>query len=198
METTTKTLARINKVDILLVENGERLIPVKPICEALGINSNGQIERIKSDPILGSVNKMCLSTGADKKQYQMFAIPFRYVFGWLFTIDSEKVNIDARETVLRYQKECYDVLFNHFTAHAEFYEYKQSLVYEKNTQLRIIKAEFNTAKTRLEEAKKEFDEVMDMRFEDWQAQKQQLKIVFENGSEVNLTNAEDIKALDEY
>lgn len=183
MEATTKTLARVNKVDILLVENGHKLVPIKPICDALGIDDKAQRDKIKNDEILGSVGVLSTSTGSDKKSYEMFCIPYRFVFGWLFSINPKNVSPEARETVLKYKLECYNVLYNHFTAHAEFYEYKQSLVYEKNTQLRIIKAEFNTAKTRLEEAKKEFDEVMDMKFEDWQAQKQQLKIEFKEVAE---------------
>lgn len=195
MENTTTTLAKVNKVNILLIENGDKYVPVKPICEALGINSNGQIERIKSDPILGSVNKMCLSTGADKKQYQMFAIPYRYVFGWLFTIDAEKVKPEAKETVIRYKKECYDTLYNHFTAHSDFHEYKQALIHQKDQELKRIRTEFNTAKARLDDAKKDFDEAMGLTFAEWQAQKQQLKIDFANGTEVNLIKDENTKSL---
>lgn len=191
MDSTTKTLAKVNKVNIILIENGEKYVPVKPICEALGINSNGQIERIKTDPILGSVNKMCLSTGADKKQYQMFSIPFRYVFGWLFTISADKVSPEARETVIKYQKECYDVLYSHFTAHADFYEHKQSVLREKDSELERIRSEFNTAKDRLDVAKKEFKDTMNMTFEEWQAQRQQLKIDFNSNTNTKeVDNAE--------
>jgi len=190
MEATTKTLARVNQVNILLIENGDKYIPVKPICEALGINSNGQIERIKTDPILGSTDKMCLSVGADKKQREMFSIPYRYVFGWLFTIDSTKVKPEARETVLKYQKECYDALYNHFTSHAEFFEYRQACIYEKKQQLHIIRTEFNTAKNRLDEIKKEFDEAIDMTYESWQLSKQQLQIKFNEEEEPRHANQE--------
>ena len=162
---------------------------------ALGINSNGQIERIKSDPILGSVNKMCLSTGADKKQYQMFSIPYRYVFGWLFTIDAGKVSPEAKDAVIKYQKECYDVLYNHFTAHAEFYEYRQAVIHQKNEELKRIRTEFNTAKARLDDAKKDFDEAMDLTFDDWQAEKRQLRIEFANGTTVNLVKDSETKSL---
>lgn len=195
MENTTTTLAKVNKVNILLIENGDKYVPVKPICEALGINSNGQIERIKSDPILGSTNKMCLSVGADKKNREMFSIPYRYVFGWLFTIDAEKVKPEAKETVIRYKKECYDTLYNHFTAHSDFHEYKQALIHQKDQELKRIRTEFNTAKARLDDAKKDFDEAMGLTFAEWQAQKQQLKIDFANGTEVNLIKDENTKSL---
>jgi len=178
METTTTTLAKVNKVNILLIENGQKLVPIKPICEALGVDDKAQRDKIKNDEILGSVGVLSTSTGADKKQYEMFCIPYRFVFGWLFSINPKNVAPEARESVLKYKLECYNVLYNHFTAHAEFYEYKQAIVHQKNEELKRIRAEFNTAKARLDDAKKEFDEAMDLTFQDWQAEKRQLKIDF--------------------
>ena len=140
---------KVNRL-IFCIENGEQVrSPYKPNLRGFGNYSNGQIERIKSDPILGSTNKMCLSVGADKKNREMFSIPYRYVFGWLFTIDAEKVNPEAKETVIRYKKECYDTLYNHFTAHSDFHEYKQALIHQKDQELKRIRTEFNTAKARL-------------------------------------------------
>ena len=53
-------ITRINDVAIAATSNeqGEVLIPIRPICDALGVNSNGQIEKIKSDPILGATDKL--------------------------------------------------------------------------------------------------------------------------------------------
>ena len=47
----TKTIARINDVNIVVVNNEEQLIPIKPICEALGVNYTTQIEKLKFHPI---------------------------------------------------------------------------------------------------------------------------------------------------
>ena len=189
MESTTKTLAQVNKVNILLIENGDKFVPIKPICDALGIDDKAQRDKIKNDEILGSVGVLSTSTGADKKSYEMFCIPFRFVFGWLFSINPKNVAPEAREAVLKYKLECYNVLFNHFTAHAQFYEEKQQVLRSKDMELERIRAEFNTAKDRLDQAKKEFKEVMNMSFEEWQAQKQQLKINFNETSE-EVTNGE--------
>ena len=87
---------------------------VKPVCEALGIDHSGQIRELKEDPILGSVVDCTSTTGADGKQYEMVCIPLKYVFGWLFSISENRVKPEAKEYVLKYKKECYDVLFNHF------------------------------------------------------------------------------------
>ena len=52
-EKTTK-VARINQVDILIIGKTEKRVAIKPICEALGVSHQKQIERLKSDPILSS------------------------------------------------------------------------------------------------------------------------------------------------
>ncbi len=36
---TTKTIATINDIEILVIENQEKLVPVKPLCQAIGIDS---------------------------------------------------------------------------------------------------------------------------------------------------------------
>lgn len=45
----TKTIARVNKTDIIvLVENvSKKLVPISPICDALGIDSKAQRNRIE-------------------------------------------------------------------------------------------------------------------------------------------------------
>ena len=89
METKTVTLTTVNRVAIQLVEsNGNKWVPIRPVCDALGIDSKAQRDRIDRDKILNSVGVMITSTGADGKQYEMYCIPFKFVFGWLFTIDT--------------------------------------------------------------------------------------------------------------
>jgi len=108
-------IAKVNGHEIVMVESDhERLIPIKPICEALGIASQKQIEKIKEDDILSSVATLGVSTGADGKQYEMFCLPLQYIFGWLFTINPKNVNESSREAVIKYRRECYDILYKHF------------------------------------------------------------------------------------
>lgn len=45
----------------------------------------------------------------------MFCLPLKYVYGWLFTINPKNVGPEAKESVARYRRECYDVLYRHFT-----------------------------------------------------------------------------------
>lgn len=111
-----KFIARINGVEIpAVVENGETFIPVKPICEAIGVADQKQREKIQNHPILSSVGTLRVSTGADGKKYEMFCLPLKYVYGWLFTINPGNVSPEAKENVIKYQNECYEALYDHFT-----------------------------------------------------------------------------------
>jgi hypothetical protein len=96
-------------------ENGENYVAVKSICEALGIDHKSQFERIKNDRKLKDVYTVSVyaSDTMGRKQ-EMFCIPLKYVFGWLFSIDESKVNEANRENFIRYKDECYEVLYNHF------------------------------------------------------------------------------------
>lgn len=87
----TKTIVRVNNVDIIATSD-EQLIAIRPICAAMGVNEEGQRQRIVRDEILSSVACMIKATGRDGKQYEMYCIPLRYVFGWLFSIDTSRVN----------------------------------------------------------------------------------------------------------
>lgn len=95
-------------------EDGHVYVAVKPICEAFGISAHGQIERIKRSPIWSQLHVLIRATGSDHKQYEMVCLPLKYMFGWIFTIDAEKVRTEAREGIIAYQVECCDVLYEHF------------------------------------------------------------------------------------
>ena len=97
----TKTIAKVNNVDIVSTSD-EQMVAIKPICKALGIDWEGQRQRIERDEILGSVACIIKATGKDGKSYEMIAVPYMFIFGWLFSIDVSKVNETAKESVLKY------------------------------------------------------------------------------------------------
>lgn len=109
-------ISKINGVDIVTVEqDGEIFVPIRPICEALGIDDKRQREKIQENEILGSTGGLRPSVAADGKEREMYCLPLRYIYGWLFTINPKNVAPEAREAVTRYRRECYDVLYEHFT-----------------------------------------------------------------------------------
>lgn len=112
---TQSIISKINGVDIATVDkDGDIYVPIKPICDALGIDDKSQRSKIQVDEILGSVGVLSTSTGTDGKNYEMFCLPLQYIYGWLFTINPKNVAPAAREAVSRYRRECYDALYEHF------------------------------------------------------------------------------------
>lgn len=112
-------ITRINGADIVTVEReGEILVPIKPICQALGIEAAPQRDKIQNDDFFSSTGTIIVSVGADGKSREMFALPLKFIYGWLATINPGKVAPEAREAVARYRRECYDVLYEHFTGEA--------------------------------------------------------------------------------
>lgn len=109
-------ITTINGIEIAAVRDEEHnfFVPVKPICEAIGVDPEAQRQRIMRHYILGSVAFALKATGADGKTYEMVCLPLEYVYGWLFTIDANLVAEANRENVKRYQLECYQALYSHF------------------------------------------------------------------------------------
>ncbi len=74
-----------------------------------------QRDKIQADEILSSTAVLNTAVAADGKEREMYCLPLRYVYGWLFTINPKNVAPDAREAVSAYRRECYDMLYEHFT-----------------------------------------------------------------------------------
>lgn len=110
-------ITKINGVDIVTVDyQGETYVPIKPICNAIGIDPDSQRNKLNADEFFNSTTAIIAVVGADNKEREMFCIRIRDVYGWLATINPGKVAPAAREAVTRYRRECYDVLYHHFTA----------------------------------------------------------------------------------
>jgi hypothetical protein len=174
----TKTVAKVNEVNIMLIDGVEKQVPIKPICEALGIDDKNQRSKIQNDEILGSVGVLSTSTGSDGKQYEMFCLPYMYALGWLFTINPKNVKSEARETILKYKMECYKALFNHFSDQSEFLEQKQAALEKQLEEVERIRTDYGNQKKLLDDARRELNKVKEMTFEQWQIDKKQLKLNF--------------------
>jgi len=91
-----------------LSRSGQYWVAIKPICEALNVHYKHQYESIKSDIILGQLSRNQGMVAADGKLRKMFCLPEKYIYGWIFSLQSSSKELQE------YKKECYDVLFNHF------------------------------------------------------------------------------------
>jgi|GEM_PF-350839 len=179
METKTMVVANVNGKEIGILNEPEgKFVPIKPICDALGINYTTQLEKIKEDEILGAVIPLRGTTGADGKVYQMACIPFELVFGWLFTINPKNVAPEAKDNVTRYRMECYYALYRYFTSRAEFVELKQNEIDKQLTLVDMAKTNFREAKNILGEAETKLKTLRQLTMEDYDLERRQLKIQF--------------------
>ena len=132
----TQQSITVNEREIsIFSERGKKYVAIKPICEAIGVDFKYQLSKIKEDGILGQLYKLSHIVGADNRKREMGVLPLEYIFGWLFTINENKVKPEIKEQVLQYKKECYHALFETFTGRTKIL--KERLSY----QLEIEKIE---------------------------------------------------------
>ena len=98
-------------------KDGRVLVAVKPICEELGINWNKQLQRIHRNAVLSEGMTMMVMPSAGGPQ-DTVCLPLELVNGWLFGIDDLRVRPELRGKILRYKRECYQILFDHFYSEA--------------------------------------------------------------------------------
>jgi hypothetical protein len=101
------------KIPYILLNNQPH-VSLRPIAEALSLNWKSQSEKLGNDTVLNSVVVQSASTGADGKQYKMLMLPLKYLNGWLFKVNPDRVKPEARDKVIAYQRNCYDALYAHF------------------------------------------------------------------------------------
>ena len=131
-----KKISIINGVEIFaeVSENGQIYIPVKPICDAIGVAYERQFSKLKEHEILYSTITLRVMVAADGKAREMVCLPLEYVYGWIFTINAKNVSEKAHDTILQYQRECYETLYRHFAGSL------RSRVEENEAEIAALKA----------------------------------------------------------
>ena len=88
-------------------------VPLRPLCDHLGLNWSGARQRINRDPVLSDAQGVCIihTPGGDQR---MLCLPLDLIPGWLFGVTVSKVRPELQEKILRYQRECFRVLWNAF------------------------------------------------------------------------------------
>jgi hypothetical protein len=100
--------------EIMVIEKDNlRYVPLKPLAEALDLNWVAQYELVHRDPVLFKKG-ISLTVPTRGGPQEMFSLPLEYLNGWLFKIPARRYSGQRRETIIRYQKECYNVLFEYF------------------------------------------------------------------------------------
>jgi hypothetical protein len=108
-----KTLKFNNLLIAYSVVNGTPYLPVKTLCEALGIEYIRQFKIIKDHPIFAKV--LYLSPiPSDGGEQQTTCLPLKFALAWLMQINPNRVGERSREDLIRLQMDCYDAVYAHF------------------------------------------------------------------------------------
>lgn len=172
-------VTKVNNVSIVCVENDrKRLVPIRPICEALGIAFEPQYRKLQDDEDLSSTVTSEVTVGGDGKQREMVCLPYEFIFGWLFTINPKNVKPEAQETVRRYRMQCYKALYEYFTEPKTFLEEKQKMIDKYLDEYDSAKSNFKDAKKIMKKKQRELDRVRNISIEEWRENGRQYVIPF--------------------
>ena len=101
-------------LSVVIGPSGEHLVAMRPICEYLGLAWHGQYERIKRHEVLKEAVRVTRTVAEDGKSRELVCLPLEYLNGWLFGVDASRVKKEIRPKVIEYQRECFQVLHDHF------------------------------------------------------------------------------------
>ena len=88
-------------------------VPLRPIVELLGLDWSGQLRRVRNDAVLAQeVLPVRVDTAGGPQE--MPCLPLDMLNGWLFGINANRVKKEVRARLVRYQRDCYRVLYEAF------------------------------------------------------------------------------------
>ena len=98
---------------MVINHDGEPYVAMRTVVEGMGLGWGGQFIKIKQR--FKSTVMEIETVANDEKNRSMLCLPLRKLFGWLMTINPDKVASHKRQTIIRYQNECDDALWQYWT-----------------------------------------------------------------------------------
>jgi len=97
----------------IIDHDGQPFVPIRPICENLGLDWKSQYTKLMSEQELWNCG-IITTVAADGKQREMVCLPLKKLNAWVLGISPSKVNPDIKDKLIVYQKECDEVLWNYW------------------------------------------------------------------------------------
>lgn len=97
--------------------NGEPYTRMKPIVEGMGLAWQSQHKKLTSNSERWGITMMVIPSVDPHNS--VTCIPLRKLFGWLQTLQPNRIRENIRDKVIQYQNECDDVLWKHWTKQHE-------------------------------------------------------------------------------
>ncbi|MHA3083750.1 phage antirepressor N-terminal domain-containing protein [Acinetobacter sp. ANC 5383] len=108
-------VVKFNNQDVpVFFHENKPYVAMKPICENIGLQWEAQYKKIQRNHILNTTMSIMDMVAKDGKNRQVVCLPIGYLNGWLMSVDVSRVKPEIKDTLIKYQLECYDVLYNHF------------------------------------------------------------------------------------
>jgi hypothetical protein len=94
---------------------GEPYVPMRPVVEGMRLDWKSQHRKITDPENVGRFAVVITTTPSRGGPQASVCLPLRRVFGWLMTIQPKKVRPALREKIVRYQQECDEILWQHWS-----------------------------------------------------------------------------------
>lgn len=75
-----------------------------------------KLQRLKRDPVLSNEQGGCVIHPLRGGSQEMICLPLELIPGWLFGVSSARVKPELQGKIIRYQRECFRVLWQTFQA----------------------------------------------------------------------------------
>ena len=168
----TRIIAKVNKINIIVAEENtkesrKRFVPIQPLCDAMEVSFSEQLKQVKNDDILKSVIHKFTFQTKDKHTIEMECLPLKFIFGWIFTIDTKKNKL-----------ECYTALYEYFSEYAEYVEVRTMAIEKQLEKYQKLQEDFKDARFNLQDAKQKLNEAKSYSFDKYKENKDQFKLEF--------------------
>lgn len=116
---------------VAVLIDGKPHVALRPIVENIGLDWAAQYTRINRHQVLKSTVVVMAMVAEDGKTRSMVCLPLDMLNGWLFGVDVNRVNDEIKPKLIRYQEECYRVLFQHFMPQQAQRPYNPAIDYDR-------------------------------------------------------------------
>lgn len=105
MKDSTECVVDFLGYEITLIhdEDGNEYVPLKRLCEILGIDHRKAMNKVKGEDIFSG--RVLYVTGKDCRQRKMYCLPLKKMYFWLFRVDPNTVRPEIIERLLEYRDE---------------------------------------------------------------------------------------------
>lgn len=115
MTSLTQIAVPFHNAELYVVEHkGQPYTPLRQIVQGMGLDWASQFVKIKQK-FESCVVEITMQIMGDDQARSHTCIPVRKLTAWLYSVNPNKVKPELRDTVIKYQEECDDVLWDYWT-----------------------------------------------------------------------------------